>query len=762
MTGRSKTMLSIYAVVVVVFTFCPAGKAQEKRALITEEINETHLTSLAGNTRPEANAANDRGAVSPDFQFDHMLLLLKRAPELELALQQFIDDLHNPHSPSYHKWLSAEEFGQRYGVAQSDLEAVTAWLQSHGFTVNVVYANNMVVDFSGSASQIQEAFHTEIHHYAVNGEDHVANVHDPKIPATLAHAVAGIVSLNDFKLQAANRPLKQAHIDPRSQSFEPGYTEGSGFYTVVPADLQTIYNIKPLLGAGISGQGMKIVVVEDSNLYNCNSTNSAGNTPGTPCSSTSDWAVFRNTFGLGKYTAGNLSQENPAPQTGTNNCLAPGTGPGEPAGSGINLNGVESAIDVEWATAAAPSASIVNAACSDALGYGPLIAIQNILSHPNADNVDVISMSYLFSEEFLGAAFNAAVNLTFQQAVTQGIGVFVCAGDQDAASSDLGGTATHGIAISGLMSSPYDVSVGGLDFADTYFNLNSTYWNSFNNVFYGSAKSYIMEQPWNDSCAGTLLSNYLTGSPIAYGSSGFCNTATGEFFRGAVGGGGGPSACATGSPSVPGVAGGTCAGWAKPTYQSNYLGSMAGLQNDGVRDTPDVSLMAAAGLWGHYYVVCYSDTSQLGNDGAPCTGRPNILTGNWSAYGGTSISSPIMAAIQSLVVQHKGSLQGLPNYRYYQLAADEFGASGNPSCDSTLGNGVGKSCIFYDVTIGDNDAACRPQSNGTLNNCYLPSGTVGVLSTDNNSYQPAFSATTGWDFASGLGSVDAWNLVMSY
>ena len=110
--------------------------------------------------------------------------------------------------------------------------------------------------------------------------------------------------------------------------------------------------------------------------------------------------------------------------------------------------------------------------------------------------------------------------------------------------------ATHGITISGWMSSPYDVSVGGLDFADTYLGENSVYWNANNNVFYGSAKSYIMEQPWNDSCAGGLLSTFLTGSPVAYGSSGFCNTATGENFLLAVGGSGGPSACATGTATV--------------------------------------------------------------------------------------------------------------------------------------------------------------------------------------------------------------------
>lgn len=760
------------AVVVLVSTLTVPSHAQTKRALVTGKIDNSRLVTLVGNTRREANAKNDRGPVSADLQFDHLLLLLKRPAELDAQLAQDIDAMHNPKSASFHKWLSAAQFGQKYGPAQSDIDTVTSWLAAQGFTVNMVYANNMLIDFSGDAGLIETAFHTQIRNYQVNGQNYVANASDPQIPAALAGLVAGPLYLHNFKPHAMSHRVMNTHVDARSGKLTD-YTNGGGYETIVPYDLQTIYNISPLLKAGISGQGMKVVVVEDTNLWNCNSTNTVG-----PCSATSDWAVFRNTFGLGKYTAGNLSEENPGPTVGST-CTAPSTESGAKAGSGINGDDVEAAIDVEWATAAAPSASIINAACANPRsGFGGLTAIQNILNHPNADNVDVISMSYGESEESSGATLNAAFNTTFQQVVAAGIGIFVSSGDEDAASSDGGGStctgisgsgcAKDGITISGWMSSPYDVSVGGLDFADNYLGTSTSYWNATNNVFYGSAKSYIPEQPWNDSCASTLLSQYVTGSPVTYGSTGFCNTATGENFLLAVGGSGGPSACATGTRAVAGVAGGTCAGYAKPTYQSSYLGSMAGLQNDNVRDTPDVALMAANGLWGHFYLICYSDSTATGasNGGAPCTGQPvtggSTPTFNWPGYGGTSVSSPIMAAIQSLVVQHKGSLQGHPNYRYYALAAAEYGPTGSSTCNSTLGNGAASSCVFYDVTLGDNDANCQAHSGGTKYNCYLPSGSIGVLSTDNNSYQPAYPTTTGWDFGSGIGSVNAYNLVMQY
>ena len=136
-----------------------------------------------------------------------------------------------------------------------------------------------------------------------------------------------------------------------------------------------------------------------------------------------------------------------------------------------------------------------------------------------------------------------------------------------------------------------------------------------------------------------------------------------------------------------------------------------------------------------------------------CTGAPDT----WPGGGGTSFSTPIMAGIQALVNQRAGGPQGNPNPVYYSLAASEYGASGNSSCNSTLGNTAGSSCIFYDVTQGDMDIPCI-----SVENCYDPSGGIGVLSTSTNSYQPAYGTTTGWDFATGIGTVNAYNLTNNW
>jgi hypothetical protein len=627
------------------------------------------LITLRGNTRPEAKGANDRGRVADDFPMNHMLLLLRRTPEQEQALEKFINDLHDPSSAAFHHWITAEEFGRTYGVAAADISRVTDWLESQGFRVNLVYPNRLLVDFTGTAGQVRQAFHTEIHHLMVNGQAHIANMSDPKIPEALGSTIKGIVSLNDFR----PRPMFKARAD---------YNAGRGYDAVVPADVATIYNFNPLFAAGISGQGQTIVLLEDTDLY-----------------TTADWSDFRSTFGLAaSYPSASLTQVHPS--SAANNCTDPG----------VNMDDAEAAIDVEWASAGAPNAQLVLASCNEGL----FVALQNLLN-ASGTPPPIVSISYGESESALGASFNAYLSSLYQQAVTAGVSIFVSSGDSGAEASDY----ASGITVSGFTSTPYNVSVGGTDFADTYQGLKATYWNSSNAGNFGSALSYVPEIPWNDSCASVLIGDYVGVLPT-YGSGGLCNS--GQYMD-TVAGSGAPSGCATGAPDTMGAVSGTCAGYPKPSWQSGLFGN----PSDGVRDVPDVSLFAANGAWDHYYVVCYSDPNYMGTN---CSGPPNT----WSGFGGTSVSSPIMAAIQALANQESGSRWGNPNPTYYALANSEYGSGGNPSCLSSLGANVGATCVFYDVaqipllytgtgTGGDNNVVCSGM------NCYAPSGQYGVLST---------------------------------
>jgi len=683
---------------------CGQAAVAAAPATVSEPINDRLTVTLSGNTRPEARAENDRGTLPAGFRLGNMQLLLKRPAATEASLVSYIDSLHDRTSPNFHHWLSAAQFGETYGPAQTDIAAISAWLTSHGFSVNGISTSRMTIDFSGTAAEVNSAFHTDMHRLTVAGKTHIANMSDPQIPAALSDVVAGVTSLNDFRPHTNFKRRTDYTAKPAG---------GTTQYAVVPADLATIYNFNPVFAAGVTGTGQTIVVIEDTNVYNL-----------------SDWARFRSKFGLSTYTSGRIKQVHP---TGSSRCSNPG----------VNDAEGEAILDAEWASAAAPSATIELASCSDtSTVFGGLIALQNLVNGTNPPAI--VSISYGECEAENGSTQNAAYYTTYQQAAGEGISVFVAAGDEGAASCDAdSANATHGIGVSAFATTPYNVAVGGTDFSDSYSSKNSTYWGHANTSTYGSAKSYIPEIPWNDSCASMLIAA-ANGYSTTDGNSGFCNSSNGRSYLTTASGSGGPSGCATGNPSISGIVSGTCKGYPKPSWQK-----ILGNPTDRVRDIPDVSLFAADGIWNHFYIYCDSDPA----DGTPCTGAPI----NWSGAGGTSFASPIMAGIQALVNENENDLQGNPNPVYYELAASEYGSKGNAKCISALGKSVASSCTFYDVDFGDMVVNCT----GTVD-CYLPSGTYGSLSISGTSYKGAYTSGLGWDFATGIGTLNVYNLLANW
>jgi len=238
---------------------------------------------------------------------------------------------------------------------------------------------------------------------------------------------------------------------------------------------------------------------------------------------------------------------------------------------------------------------------------------------------------------------------------------------------------------------------------------------------------------------------------VTNGSTVFCNSKKAhdltnqQILQPITGTNGGPSRCATGDLAL-----GTCKGYPKPRWQQDVIG----IPNDGVRDVPDVSIFASDGtVWNQSYALCYSDPRTYG---VPCKGNP----GKWAGpgNGGTSFSAPVVAGIQALINQKmNGEAQGNPNYVYYKLAAQEFGANGFSACYSTKGNMISPYCVFYDVTVGDNDMDCA----NTVD-CYRLSGAIGVESISDGKYLPTYLATIGYDFATGIGTINAANLVNSW
>jgi subtilase family serine protease len=585
----------------------------------------------------------------------------------------------------------------------------------------------MIIDFSGTAGLVKAAFHTEIHWLDVKGATHIANASDPFIPAALRPVVAGIISLTDF------RGLPKHKVRPKYTG--PNACKGITCYLVTPIDLATIYNFNPLFQGPtrITGRGQTVAVVEDSNLYD-----------------NKDWTDFRKAFGLSKYRHGSLEIAHPAPIGGT-----PCDNPGD------NSDDDEATIDAEWASAAAPDATILVATCkASGTTDGVHLAIENLVNGKNPP--PIVSISYGACETSMPETLRIAFKTLYQQAVAEGISVFVAAGDTGPESCvgnenpPYNPRQATGNGVDGWVSTPYDVAVGGTDFGDTYAKTNSTYWakSSHATTDWGSARSYIPEIPWNDTCASTLTATYY-GFALTYGSAGFCNSrkSANLTLSPLTGTNGGPSTCATGDFSANRTKN-TCKGYPKPRWQSGVVG----IPNDGVRDVPDVSMFASDGAaWHQSYALCYTNPNTYG---APCKGDPGTWAGpqNYIQNGGTSFAAPIVAGIQALVNQKmNGEAQGNPNYVYYKLAAREYGSYGSPICNSSNGKNIATNCVFHDVTQGDNDMDCANPVE-----CYRPSGAVGVESQSIFTYKPTYKATAGYDFATGIGTINVTNLVNNW
>ena len=147
-------------------------------------------------------------------------------------------------SPNYHKWLTPEQFGQQFGATDQDIQAITTWLASHGLQVTQVSKGRSLIEFSGTIVQVQDAFHTSIHRFTVNGEDHMANASDPQVPAALAPAIQTISGLHNF------RPRALSHLTGKfSRAKDTGVitplltgSDATGpFYAIGPGDFATIY-----------------------------------------------------------------------------------------------------------------------------------------------------------------------------------------------------------------------------------------------------------------------------------------------------------------------------------------------------------------------------------------------------------------------------------------------------------------------------------------------------------------------------------------
>jgi len=663
------------------------AQATYSQPRIAAAVNDAQTTMLRGNVHPLARAEFDRGPAPATLPMQHMLLVLQRSPAQEAALESFMAEQLDKSSPNYHHWLTPQEFGQMYGPAQQDINVITKWLGSHGFVVENVGAGRTTIQFSGIAAQVQTAFHTAIHQYSVKGEQHFANSSDPAIPTALTPVVAGVRSLHNFHPKPTNHIRRAASARP-SFTFNNGsacdIVGSSDFcFTVGPADFATIYGVQSLYNNNINGTGETIAIVGDSKV------------------NPADITQFRNLFGL---TGGSFTQI--VPPTGTD--------------PGIQSSGdeIEAALDSEWAGGVAPGATIDLVVAQSGATFGGDIAAEYIIDFPNATHTNTSTgLAPILSESFgecelgLGTSGNAFYNTEWQQAAAEGITVLVSSGDNGSASCDIDEVngpvtqpASGGLQVNGIASTPFNVAVGGTDFND--LGTQSLYWSTSNGTNQISALKYVPESTWNDTCTNAQVFPLVSVNPPITDPVTSCSNSTVQA-AGLVevtGGSGGMSNCTTNNGSTLS----SCSvGNTKPTWQT-----AAGTPGT-TRDVPDVSLFAGDGFAGSFYVMCEMDTSAAsgGQGNEPCIlGATPVFVG----VGGTSVSVQAFAGIMALVDQKTGARQGNASSVLYALAASQ-----NPAnCNSS---NPGPTCYFNDITVGTNAMPCAPGSPDCSTAASVPS-----------------------------------------
>jgi len=745
-----RKLIGLFALAIVTALSGWAQSAAPQR--VTQRIDESQLKTIPGHVRPFLQAGVDHGPVDGGERIGVIMLMFARTPEQQQDLDALVDELHNVRSPNYHKWLTPEQFGERFEPADEDVLAVKAWLESKGLRVLDVVPSRTHIAFTGTVGQLQDAFHVQIHHITLNGESHEATIDEPQVPAALAPVIGGLHKLDNFSPKplfsmvgaftkdlktGVSTPVPGTVASPRVPAFTNG-NSADAYYELAPHDFYTVYNESPLLNAGITGAGQTIAVIEEAQV------------------AAADVDAFRTQFGLTPYP------KTPSPEQGGVNYLY---------GSGSGLNGYascsapasqalgkssgeesEADIDLQWAGAVAPNATVDLVACGSA-SDGESAAIGSLGIDHSAQYIvnflsgDVVaaSMSYGECESDMTGAAGIGVgyyNAQWEQFAAEGITAVVSAGDNGSQRCyQLNkAAAPQFLPVNGLGSSAYNVSAGGTEFADTYISNNytmspsSTWWNPTDTTRHSTAVAYVPETALSGYCSNALFASYLRNAGSNASPDALCKSS-------AAGSKGGTQAA---------VSGGNSAYTFIPTWQSVYG---VGIKPNAspLRNLPDISMFASSGLWGHFLPYCQSDLY-------PCT-HTNAMSASGLGAGGTSFVAPQFAGLIALVSQKTNSRQGQAAYTIYDLAAHEFGTVASPkpsqvaACSASgQSAGIENSCIFHDVSDD------LPSLQGGF--AVTQSNQRGVSALAAKSGEKlANGATPGYDNATGLGSFNIANLI---
>ncbi len=721
----SLSNLSTLILAILVFSTLSFAAAPDR---ITGPIATASTVSLGSGLRTHPWANYDQGPIEPSFQLHDLAFVIAPSTSQQKALDKLLAQQQDARSPNYHKWLTPEQYGDRFGLSPNDLKKITTWLQSQGFTnVSVVRSSNIVM-FSGTAAQVEGTFRTQIHRYEVDGKFQFSNVTPPQIPAALSGIVMGMRGLNNYHIKTM---LNRRIYDNHDSSFFTGQV-------LAPADIATIYDIP----SSMDGSGQTIAIIGRTDIYE------------------DDLADFRTGFGLSTIsgctsdpTSGVITV---CDATYLQYVLVLNGGEVDPLAPDSIAPGdlVEADLDLEWSGSTAPKAKIIYVNAPATTGNDVVEAMSYAITNKVAP---VVSMSFGLCE--LGTAYYASLGdaefteTEFEQANSQGMTIVNSSGDGAAAECDyeLGNsTAVNGYTVNYPASSPEVTGVGGTliplispnEYTTASTCSGSVYWNSTGTTG-GSACSYIPEQAWNEDeefglyCAANPTSSFCT-------EYGLTDWASVQATFGIGGGGGGVSNCATINTTTD-----EClTGYPQPSYQSDLLVALpspAPETTTPARYTPDVSLLASSDFPG--YIFCTAQTELGGgSSSSSCSTSIADSLATWrTVAGGTSFAAPVFAGMVALLNQSL-STTGLGNINptLYLLAATPSNHAFHPVTTPSTG-------------AYSNGAFCTPNTPGAPQPSQLWCPASGFLGFDTYN----FDATTNYNLVSGLGSVDLNKLAVA-
>lgn len=440
------------------------GVAWGQESRLSGPIDSRQKT-VFGGVHPLAQVQYDQGPADPTQVLRPITIALKRSPAQQATLTKLLQDQQDPTSNDYHRWLTPQEFGRRFGFSTADLAAISAWIESQGFTVMDVPASRNMIVFSGTIQTVQTAFQTTIHRYLVDGKSHIANSVPMSLPTSLVPLVLAVRGLDDFQPK------------PMGKKAKPAFTNNEGVHNLAPADLAVIYDINSLYQTGFTGSGQQIAVI------------------GRCAIGLSDVERFQAQFSL--------------PMNTTQLTLAPGSP--NPGPNGVEDGDCDEAyLDVEWSGGIATGATINFIYATDVF-----FAVQYAITQNTAQ---VLTMSFGGCEQNAGSSgVSAELESLAQQANAQGITWIASSGDSGAAACDAPFSVTANQAINGLAvnfpaSIPEVTAVGGTEFNDPSGN----YWNTSNGAGGGSAVTYIPELAWNETASDYGLAASGGGFSVFY------------------------------------------------------------------------------------------------------------------------------------------------------------------------------------------------------------------------------------------------------